>query len=64
MHFSRKYKRNVVDIKKCRQAKFYLVDAWSEALLFTGETSFASRFFFNIPKISAQIQKPTKYKYS
>ena len=48
--------------KKRRQAKFCLVDAWSQALLFTGETSFSSRFFFNNPEISAQIQKPTKYQ--
>ena len=27
----------------------------------TGEASFSSRFFFNNPKISARIQKPTKY---
>ena len=47
--------------KKCRLAKFCKVDAWSKALLFTGETSFSSRFFFNIPETSTQIQKPTKY---
>ena len=47
--------------KKCRLAKFCKVDAWSQVLLFTGETSFSSQFFLNIPTISAQIQKPTKY---
>ena len=47
--------------KKCRLAKFCKVDAWSKALLFTGETSFSSQFFFNIPETSTQIQKPTKY---
>ena len=48
--------------KKCRPAKFCKVDAWSQALLFTGETSFSSRFFFNIPEISSQIQKTTKHQ--
>ena len=48
--------------KKCRLAKFCKVDAWSQALLFTGETSFSSRFFFNIPEISSQIQKATKHQ--
>ena len=47
--------------KKRRPAKFYKVDAWSQALLFTGETGFSSRFFFSIPDISAKIKKPTKY---
>ena len=47
--------------KKCHPAKFCKVDAWSKALLFTGETGFPSRFFFNIAETSAQIQKPTKY---
>ena len=47
--------------KKCHLAKFCKLDTWSRALLFPGETSFSSRFFFNIPEISAQIQKPTKY---
>ena len=49
-----------LSLKKCHLAKFCKIDAWSQALLFTGETSFFSRFFFNIPEISAQIQKPTK----
>ena len=49
-------------LEKCRQAKFCMVDAWNQVLLFTGETSFSSRFFFNIPEISTQIQKPTKYQ--
>ena len=31
-------------------------------LHFTGETSFSSRFFFNISEISANIKKPSKYK--
>ena len=44
-----------------RLAKFCKVDAWSQALLFTGEASFSSRFFLNIPEMSAQIKKPTKY---
>ena len=47
--------------EKCRLAKFCKVDAWSQALFFTGETRFSRRFFLNIPEISAQIQKPTKY---
>ena len=47
--------------KKCRLANFCKVDAWSKALLFTGETRFSSRFFFNIPETSTQIQKLTKY---
>ena len=47
--------------EKCRQAKFCKVDAWSKALLFTGGTSFSSRFFCNIRETSTQIQKPTKY---
>ena len=46
---------------KCRLSKFCKVDAWSKVLLFTAETSFSIRFFFNIPEISAQFQKPTKY---
>ena len=46
--------------EKCPLAKFCEVDAWSQALLLTRETSFSSRLFFNIPDISAQIQKPTK----
>ena len=33
-------------------------------LHFTGETSFSSRFFFNISEISANIKNPTKYKSS
>ena len=37
--------------KKCRLAKFCKV-----------ETSFSSRFFFNISEISANIKKPTKYQ--
>ena len=44
-----------------RLAKFCKVDAWSQALLFTGEASFSSRFFLNIPEMSAQVKKPTKY---
>ena len=47
--------------KKCHQAKFFLVDAWSQMLLFTEETSFSSQFFVNITKRSVQIQNPTKY---
>ena len=47
--------------KKCRLAKFCKVDARRNVLLFTGEQSFSSRFFFNIPVISAKIQIPTKY---
>ena len=47
--------------KKCRQAKFCLIDAWSKALFFTGEASFSSRFFFNISEISTNIKKLTKY---
>ena len=47
--------------KKYRLSKFCKVDACSQAILFTGETSFSSTFFFNIHEISAQIQKPTKY---
>ena len=47
--------------KKSRQAKYCLVDAWSWAFLFKGETSFSSRFFFTIPVVSTQIYKPTKY---
>ena len=47
--------------KKHRLAKFCKVDAWSKALLFTGETSFSSRFFFNIPEICVQIKKTTQY---
>ena len=43
--------------KKSRLAKFCKEDAWSKALLFTGETSFTSRFFFNISETSTQIQK-------
>ena len=57
---------NIIEIpltsRKRRQAKFYLVHAWSQAPLFTGEASFPSRFFFNNPKISTQTQKPTKYQ--
>ena len=59
------FSENIVEIllasKKHRQAKFCLVDGWSLALLFMGETGFSSRFFFNNPKISAQIHKLTKY---
>ena len=33
-----------------------MVDAWSNALLFTGETNSCSWFFFKIPGILAQIQ--------
>ena len=29
----------------------------------TGETSFSSRFFFNISEIYANIKKPTKYYF-
>ena len=47
--------------KECRLAKFCKVDASSQALQFTGEASFSSRFFFNIPKISANVKKPTEY---
>ena len=43
--------------KKCCLAKFCKVDAWSQALLFTGGTNFSSWFFFNIPEISAKIKK-------
>ena len=42
--------------KKFRLAKFCKAYAWSHALLFTGETSFFCRFFFNIPEISAQAK--------
>ena len=56
---------NTIDIplpsKKRRQAKFCLVDVWRQVFLFTGETSFSIHFFFNIPGISVQIQKPTKF---
>ena len=48
--------------KKCCLAKFCKVDSQSQALLFTGEASYSSRFFSNTPKISAQIEKPTKYQ--
>ena len=52
----------LLTLKKCRLAKFCKVDVWCQALLFSGETSFSSFwFFFNIPEISAQIQKLTKY---
>ena len=47
--------------KKCRLAKFCKVDARSQAVLFTRETNFSGRFFFNVPEIFAQIQKLTKY---
>ena len=47
--------------KKHRQAKLCLVVAWIQMLLFTGETSFSSGFFFDTPKISAQNQKLIKY---
>ena len=46
--------------KKCCVAKFCKV-VWCKAFFFTGETSFSSQFFFNIPEISAKIQKPAKY---
>ena len=46
--------------KKCRLAIFCKLDAWRNVLLFTGEPSFWSRFFFNIREISAKIQIPTK----
>ena len=42
--------------KKCRQAKFCLIDAWSKALFFTGETSFSSRFSLTFPS-SPRISK-------
>ena len=48
--------------EKCYLAKFCDVDAWSQSLLFTGETSFSSRLLFNIPETSTQIQKSTKYQ--
>ena len=47
--------------KKCRKAKFCLIDAWNKSLLFTGDTSFFSRFFNNISEISTNIKKPAKY---
>ena len=47
--------------KKRRQPKFCLVDTWSSALFYTGETSFSGRFCFNNSEISAQIQKPIKH---
>ena len=47
--------------KKHRQAKLCLVVAWIQMLLFTGETSFSSGFFFDTSKISAQNQKLIKY---
>ena len=50
--------------KKCRLAKFFKEDAWSQALHFTGEKSFSSRFFFNILETSAQIEKLAKYQSS
>ena len=41
-------RENIIEIpltsKKCHLAKFCVVDAWSQALLFTGGTSFSSRF--------------------
>ena len=40
----------------CCPAKFCKVDGQSQALDFTGETSFSSRFFFNISKISTSIK--------
>ena len=59
--FSENIVESLLASKKHRQAKFCLVDAWSLALLFTGETSFSSRIFFNNPEIFAQIHKLTKY---
>ena len=36
--------------RKYHPVKFIRVDAWSQALLFTNETSFSSRFFLTFPK--------------
>ena len=47
---------------KYRIAKLFKIEAWSQGLLFTRETSFFSWFFFNIPEISPQTQKLTKYE--
>ena len=38
-------------------SKILQADAWSQALLLPGETSFSSRFFFYILEIAAQIKK-------
>ena len=43
-------------------SKIIIIDMYIHALLFTTEASFSSQFFFNIPKISAQIIKLTKYQ--
>ena len=40
--------------------KWKSLDKWGGVKI-TGETSFSSRFFFNISEISANIKKPTKY---
>ena len=49
--FLAKIYRNFLDIKEMSP-----IDPWSQALLFTGKTSFSSRFFFNIPEIYVQIK--------
>ena len=46
--------KNFVDI---RESKILQGRCIEPRLLFTGETSFSSRFFFNIREISAQIKK-------
>ena len=61
IYFSWKYDSDPIESKKCCQAKLWLVDMWTNALLFTEEASFSSRFFFDISKNSAEIQKPTKF---
>ena len=55
IYFSWKYNRNYVDIKEMPPSKIL------QGRCVEPETSFSSRFFFNIPEISAQIWKPTKY---
>ena len=51
-----RYQATSLTSKKCRLAKFCKVDAWSQALLFTGETSFSSRFSLTFPRFPRKLK--------
>ena len=42
--------------KNCRQAKLYLLDAWSQALLFTGKQVFQFGFSLRFPKFPGKFK--------
>ena len=50
-----------IHIKEMPPGKILPDRCVEQGAFFTGETSFSSRFFFNISEISANSKKPTKY---